>query len=121
MLNLCLGKTSDKNAILQDTPISTDEFNRAWQQLCAFEVLGRSWLPTPSALAMVWNSILSAATIRGVNLETKLELKSLAEVVGNDGYPWALFMAIVTRLVSNTENLRDDCKYLTPSLSPVHV
>ena len=70
---------------------------------------------------MVWNSILSAATIRGVNLETKFELKSLAEVVGNDGYPWALVMAIATRPVSNTENLKDDCKYLTPSISPIRV
>ena len=107
---MCLGKSSDKNAILQDAPLSRDEFNQAWKQLCAFEVLGRSWLPTPSALAMVWKSILSAATIRGVNLETNFELKSLAEVVGSDGFPWALLMAIVTRLVSNTENLRDDCE-----------
>ena len=121
MLNLCLGKCSDKNAILQDAPVSTDEFNKAWQQTCAFEILGRPWLPTASALVMVWNSILSAATIRGFNLEKKFELKLLAEVVGNDGYPCALLMAIVTRLVSNTENLRDDCKYLTPSISPVHV
>ena len=121
MLNLCLGKSSDKNAILQDAPVSTDEFNQVWQQTCAFEVLGRAWLPTPSALVMVWNSILSTATIRGIDLETKFELKSLAEVVGNDGYPWALFMAIVTRLVSNAENLRDDCKYQTPSIRPIHV
>ena len=121
MLNLCLGKSSDKNAILQDAPVSTAEFNQAWQQICAFEVLGRPWLPTPSALVMVWNSILSSATIRGVNLETNFELKSLADVVGNDGYPWALFMAIMTRLVSNTENLRDDCKYLNLSRGLVHV
>ena len=70
---------------------------------------------------MVWTSILLAATIRGINLETKFELKSLSDVVGNDGYPWALCIAIVTRLVSNTENLRDDCEYLTPSINPVLV
>ena len=121
MLNLCLGKSSDKNAILRHAPVSTDEFNQVWQQVCAFEVLGRPWLPTPSALVMAWNSILSAATIRGVNLETKFELKSLAEAVVNDGYPWPLLTAIMTRLVLNTENLRDDCKYLTPSISHVQV
>ena len=70
---------------------------------------------------MVWNSILSAATIRGLNLETKFEPKLLAEAVVNDGYPWPLFTAIMRRLVLNTESLRDDCKYLTPSISPVQV
>ncbi len=116
-----LGKYKDKNAILHDAPFSTKEFNKAWNQLCAFEVLGRAWLPTPSALAMIWKSILSAATIRGVNLEKSFDLKSLAEMVGNDGYPWALCMAVVIRLVSDTDYLNDDCEYRTTSRAPVHV
>ena len=111
MLNLCLGSFRDKHAIRQDAPFSTNEFNEAWKQVCAFEVLGRPWLPTPSALAMVWKSILSAATIRGVSLENSFGLRSLAEVVGNDGYPWPLVMAVMTRLTSNTEILKDDCEY----------
>ncbi|KAL9075759.1 MAG: hypothetical protein Q9161_001511 [Pseudevernia consocians] len=94
ILTLCLAKYRNKNAILQDTPFSTAEFDKIWKQLCAFEVLGRAWLPTPSALAMVWKSILSAASIRGVNLEKRFNLKSITEMVGNDGFPWALCMAV---------------------------
>ena len=120
LLNLCLGKFRDKSAILQDAPLSTDEFNQAWEQLCAFDVLGSPWLPTPSALAMVWKSILSAATVRGFDLEKSFELKSLAEIVGNDGYPQALFTAVVIRLVSKTEYQKDNREYRTNSLNHVH-
>lgn len=98
----------DKNALLQDTPLSPEEFDKTWKQLCAFEILGRAWLPAPSALAMVWKSILSAAIARGVNLEKRFELKSLAEMVGDDGFPWALFMAVVMRLVSDTDYLKNE-------------
>ena len=121
ILTSCLGKHKDKNAILHDAPLSTEEFNKAWNQVCAFEVLSRAWLPTPSALAMIWKSILSAATIRGVNLEKTFDLKSLAEMVGNDGYPWALFMAVMKRLVSDTNYMKDDREYRTTSRAPVHV
>ena len=106
---------------MQDAPFSTEEFNGAWKQICAFEVLGRAWLPTPSALAMVWKSILSAATVRGVSLEKEFELKPLAEAVGSDGYPLALIMAVMTRLVSNNGNLKDDREYSTTSSGPAHV
>lgn len=98
----------DKNAILQNAPFSTVEFDKAWKQSCAFEVLGRAFLPTASALAFVWKSILSAATIRGIDIEKNFDLESLADMVGTDGYPRALFIAVVMRLVSETDYLRDD-------------
>lgn len=111
----CLGVYKDKNAILQDAPVSTKEFDETWKQQCAFEVLGRAWLPTPSALAMVWKSILSAATVSSVNLEEGFDLKSLAEMVGNDGFPWALFIAVMTSLVSDADHLNDNSEYRTSS------
>lgn len=110
-----LGEYKDKNAILQDAPVSTKEFDKTWKQQCAFEVLGCARLPTPSALAMIWKSILSAATVSGVNLEKGFDLKSLAEMVGSDGFPLAFFMAVMIRLVSDTEHLNDDCEYRTSS------
>ena len=93
--------------MLQDAPFSTKEFDETWKQLCAFEVLGRGWLPTAYALAMLWKSIISIATVRDVNLEKTFDIISLAEAVGNDGYPWALFMAVVTQLTYDTNDLRD--------------
>ena len=56
---------------------------------------------------MLWGSIISIATVRDVNLDKTFDLKSLAEAVSNDGYPWALFMAVVTQLVYDTSDLRD--------------
>ena len=116
-----LAKYKDRYAILQDAPFSSGEFDKIWTQLCAFEVLGRAWLPTPSALAMIWESILSIATVRGINLEKDFDLKSLAEMVGNDGYPEALFIAVMLRLVSNSSSLKEDCKYRITSHGPVQV
>ena len=110
---MCLGKYKDRIAILQDAPFSTQEFDKTWKQLCAFEVLGRAWLPTPSAVAMVWKSILSAATIKGVNLEKQFDLNSLGGMVVNDGFPLALFKTVMMRLVSDTDFVTDDCEYGT--------
>ena len=112
MLTLRLGKYKDRTAILQDAPFSAQEFNNTWKQLCAFEVLGRAWLPTPSAVAMVWKSIMSAATIKGVNLEKKFGLNSVGEMVANDGFPSALFKAVVMG-VSDTDFVNDDCEHGT--------
>ena len=93
--------------MLQDAPFSAKEFDEAWEQLCAFEVLGHGWLPTASALVMLWKSIISIATIRDVKLDKTFDLKSLAEAVGNDGHPWALFMAVLMQLVYDTNDMRD--------------
>ena len=108
-----LGKYKDRTAILLDAPFSAQEFDNTWKQLCAFEVLGRAWLPTPSAVAIVWKSIMSAATIKGVNLEKEIDLNSVGEMVGNDGFPLPLFKAIVMRLVSDTDSVKDDCEHGT--------
>lgn len=110
MLTSNLGKHKDRNSILQDAPCSTEQFEKTWNQLCAFDVLGRAWLPTPSALAMVWKSILSATTFSGVNFEQRFDVRPIAEMVADDGYPWALFIAVLTRLVSETDDLKDHCK-----------
>ena len=116
-----LEEYKDKDAILYDAPFSNDEFNDVWKQSCAFEAFGRPFLPTPSALAMVWKSVLSAATVRGVNLEKSFDPNSLAEMVTSDGYPWALVTAVVTQLLSDTDYLKDECKYRTISRAPVHI
>ena len=120
-MTLSLGNYKDKDDILQHAPFSTEEFDKIWKQLCVFEVHGHAWLPTPSALAMVWKSIISAAAIRGVNLEKGFDLTSLARILSNDGYPWALVMAVMIRLVPDTDRLKDNCEYPNPARAPVHV
>ena len=56
---------------------------------------------------MLWKSIISIATIRDVNLDKTFDLNPLAEAVGNDGYPRALFMAVLMQLVYDTDDMRD--------------
>ena len=70
---------------------------------------------------MIWESILSIATVRGINLEKEFDFKSLAGMVGNDGYPEALFIAVMLRLVSNFSYLKEDCKHRIASHGPVQV
>ena len=60
---------------------------------------------------MVWKSVLSAATVMGVDLDKNFELHPLAEMVGNDGYPWALLIAVVTRLACDTDYQKNDREY----------
>ena len=64
---------------------------------------------------MLWKAIVSAAMVMGVRLDKTFDLKSLAQIVGNDGYPRALFMAVVIQLVADTDHLKDDCEYLASS------
>ena len=70
---------------------------------------------------MVWKALLSAATVSGVNLEENFEPHSLADMVGNDGYPWALLMAVVTRLICDTGSQKNDREYQNTSCGLVHV
>lgn len=65
---------------------------------------------------MIWMSILSAATLRGFDFEKGFDPKALADIVGNDGYPQALCMAVMARLVPNIDYQKDDREYR--SISP---
>lgn len=47
----------------------------------------------------------------GVDLDKNFELHPLAEMVGNDGYPWALLIAVVTRLACDTDYQKNDREY----------
>lgn len=91
-------EAQSKQAILVDTPVSLQEFNQAWIDLCAFEIEGRAWRPSSSMLSKVWKSILSASTIKGLSLDRALDVHSLASIVEEDDIPVPIFNAVMERL-----------------------
>ena len=108
----------NKHAILERTPFSLGEFNKACEELCVFEVDGQAWLPTASMLANFWKSIISGATVGSVNLGGSFSIATLSRIVEEDGHPTALFRAVIDRLSSNDVDLMDDCKLVPTESAP---
>ncbi|KAK4693196.1 sister chromatid cohesion protein DCC1, partial [Lecanoromycetidae sp. Uapishka_2] len=103
-LALEVSSIKSKSKLLEDTPFSSGEFDKAWKELCAFEEDGKAWVPTPATLIAVWMSILSAATVRSLDLGESFSLAALVATVEEDGHPMALFQAVVNRLGSDDGN-----------------
>lgn len=99
-----------RDALLQDAPFSSGEFDKAWKKLCVFEVERQARLPTASVLINLWKSLVSAATVRNVNLRAIFSMNAIEGVIEEDGYPNALFRAVIDRLASANEDLMDGCK-----------
>lgn len=104
-------KTS-RETIFEHVPFSRGEFNKAWKALSAFEIEGRSWIPAASSLTGVWKSLVSAATLRGVDLGDGFNMTALEGVVEEDDHPVVLFRAVIERLSSEDEDLMDGCEFL---------
>ncbi len=100
-----------KDKLLEDLPLSRGEFEDAWREMCAFEFLGQVCEPTAAALGEIWKSILSAAILRGINLEEKLSVLNLAGSVEGDGHPSALLRAVLRRLSRSDAELSEERKF----------
>ena len=87
-----------REVVLDDAPLSRHEFHLAWTELCAFERDDNAMLPTACVLHALWKSIMSAATVKGINLNESLYISSIAEVVEDDGFPQGLLHAVFNRL-----------------------
>ena len=99
-----------KDALLEDAPCSSGEFDNAWSDLCAFELDGHARLPTASALVNIWTSIISNALVRDVGLADGFPIDALSGVVEEDGHPNSLFQAVILRLSSNPRDLMGGCE-----------
>lgn len=100
-----------KNAIMDDAPLSLWEFEKAWNDLCAFEREGQAWLPSAQSLASIWKSIIAAATVRGLGFDDSFEMTSIVEIVEEDDHPAALLSAVLARIAPNDRDLMDGCKH----------
>ena len=100
----------DKSAIYQDTPLSLQEFEKAWEELCAFEMDSTSWIPTAASLRGAWLSIMSALTLKGLKLQDSIYVDDIVGLVQEDGIPVALFQAIINRLHLEKVIPMDGCR-----------
>ncbi len=101
----------NKHKALQDLPLSFREFDEAWLEVCAFELGGQAWLPSAKSLKSVWNSTLSAAAMKDVNLTEKFRVLDLKDIMEEDGIPHALFNAVLERVCIDNETLMDGCMW----------
>lgn len=87
-----------KRSILNDMPMSLQQCNQAWTDLCAFEVGDQAWRPSPFMLWKVWTSITSACTLRGLSLDQSLDTQALARASEEDDIPAPLFHAVMSNI-----------------------
>lgn len=101
-------KTSKQNAF-DNTPLSPCQFNEAWVEVCAFELDSQAWIPSASSLKGVWNSIISAATAKSINLAERFLVLDLADMVHEDGFPHPLLDAVIARNRIDGGDLTTNC------------
>ena len=99
-----------KRSLLLDAPCSVGEFVKAWTQLCGFETQNQAWRPSPDALRIVWTSIFTAATMKGINLTKPFEGKVLLNLAAEDGHPEQLAGSVLKRLASEDEDPMEGCE-----------
>ena len=105
-----------REAILDDAPLSREEFRLAWVELCAFEKDGSAMLPTASTLYALWKSFMSASVMNGVKLDESIYVESIAEVVEDDGFPRDLLHAVIRRLSMEQIVPMEGCMWLHRSM-----
>ncbi|KAL8692596.1 MAG: hypothetical protein Q9218_002412 [Villophora microphyllina] len=87
-----------KQSLLNDLPMSPQEFNQAWTDLCAFELEDQAWRPSSSMLWKIWKSTTSACALKGLSLDQSLDTQSLARTVEEDDIPPPVFHAVIRKL-----------------------
>ena len=122
-LALKSSEATSKYALLDNAPFSSGEFDKAWEELCCFELEGQAWLPIASVIVDLWRSVMSAATVRSVAIENAFSISALEGSVEEDGHPVAFFRAVIDRLSSEENDLMDgcECTLAPPSISEAKI
>ena len=117
-------KSADKGTqqdILDNLPLSRQEFEDAWLDLCAFETNGHAWVPSALDRSGIWKSIMSAATLENANLVEGFSPSILRQaVLSHDTYPADLLDAVLRRLCNGPSNILDLSNGLYPSLEELN-
>ena len=110
VMNLSIDKRKSKLRQAIDSPFSSGEFDLAWIELCGFEIEDEAWRPSVTMLARSWASILTAATINGLDLTESFLSQQLAGMVEEDGIPIVVMDAIFERLKPDDHKPMNGCK-----------
>jgi hypothetical protein len=104
-----------KQEILVDAPFSSGEFEKAWVQLCAFELEKLAWIPSATMLSDTWKSFMSAAILKGMNVgktrQAPFKINDVLELVEEDGQLGVVLEAMLINLKSEEDSI-DGCKSL---------
>ncbi|KAL8769464.1 MAG: hypothetical protein Q9209_004525 [Squamulea sp. 1 TL-2023] len=92
-----------KQAIFEDFPASSREFDEAWRHICALEMEGRAFRPSSQVLWKVWGSLIAACTLKGFSLDQDLDVSSVARPVEEDDVPLSVLQTVIERLQINEE------------------
>ncbi|KAF2754359.1 sister chromatid cohesion protein-like protein Dcc1 [Pseudovirgaria hyperparasitica] len=100
-----------KVEIFANIPSSDGECERAWGELCAFEVEGRSWCPSPAAIHEAWRVLLTAAIAESIPLISSFSLAKLHDTLMDEKMPIEFFESLILRISTaghSTEELTLD-------------
>ena len=93
----------NKVEVLGDAPFSSGEFEEAWTQVCAFENGQAAWIPPSALLLKGWEIILTAATIKGLELHDTFPTAAITNLADEDGFPLELIEAILARVSAGNQ------------------
>lgn len=100
-----------RHKAFQNTPISHREFDDAWLEVCAFELDGQAWIPSADSLKGIWASITAAAAVKDIDLTKRFRVVDLTNIIEEDGFPNALFKAVIRRVTIANGSLISGCKF----------
>lgn len=103
-----------RHKAFQNTPTSQQEFDEAWLELCAFELDRQAWIPSADSLNGVWASIMAAATVKDIDLTKRFRVIDLTDIIEEDGFPDALFKAVIRRVSIANGSLISGCTFQSP-------
>ena len=104
-----------KVSLLLNAPFSAGDFDDACKELCIFEEEDQAWIPTDSTVAGVWKSMISAATMKSIDLGNGFAIAALSGIIEEDDYPLTLYEAVLDKLSSGDAGLMSGCGCLQSS------
>lgn len=109
-----LDRYKSKCEWLADSPFSTSEFEKAWAELCVFEIGNQAWRPSASLLRNVWVSFLTLATTKSIDLTESFQVGELASMMKEDGHLEVVLVSLLRRLSSDDVDVIEGCKSQEP-------
>lgn len=101
-------QSSAKQELLDNLPLSGQEFEAAWLDLCAFETGGHAWIPSAVNCFGVWKSIMSAAHQENADLVKGFSPSIIKQTITEqDTYPEELLDAVIQRVCNDPSNILD--------------
>ena len=81
-------------------PLSDDEFESGWRELCAFESDGQALRPSVLSLISVWKAIVSISTAQGINLGRNFQINDILDMFEEEDYPTSLVDTVLRNLTT---------------------